>query len=141
MLTSLSEAVGYAAQQYKLTVYDKHISEIGPLAVWARGNLTAREYAIVFKRDWLHRFNYFFPQCPEKGWGQSLNCVLLEKAVARNAAIMVVMPNEAAYEVAAVDWYNYATKYNSVRTPKSQIELGLTDKEASIPARMLRRVD
>lgn len=135
MISSIHEAVAFA-ESYGLKRCGKYADEGGTMAYWAKDRDTNREYVIVFKRDWLHKFSGFFPQCPEKGWGQSLNCDLLEEAVARNAVVMVVMPKEAAYVVDAAAWKSYAVKYNSIRTPSTE-----TSKEASIPARMLVRAD
>ena len=64
-----------------------------------------------------------------------MNLNLLKEAAARNAIILIVMPNGVIYGKHSSQWLYLAQKYDSIRKPRLETEL-----EASIPVRLLKRI-
>jgi len=133
-IRNLKEALWYAQKTLKVRVRGRHYGSKGVLAYWVQ--LPNKQLAVLcYKRDWLHSFQYLFPQWGKAGYGQSINLDLLKEAANRFALILIVMPNGAIYECEARQWLYLARKYGSIRQPSTEEEL-----EASIPSRELKRI-
>lgn len=106
----------------------------GPMAAVLGDGHGNRVY-LLFKRDWLHSYGALFPDEEWKGFGQTLNLRVLEKAAYDAAWVIVVLPSGAIYKCWASDWLEYAKEHKTIRVPSTEI-----GQEASIPTRMLERV-
>ena len=132
-IRSLDEALNYARYTLRVKKRGEHHGERGPIAYWVKWRKTIA--VLCFKRDMLHSFDRLYPQWGGQGYGQTMNLNLLKEAAARNAMILIVMPNGVVYGKHASAWLYLAQKHKSIRKPRLETEL-----EASIPVRSLIRI-
>lgn len=133
-INNLTEAISLFTKEIGGRLVRLEQGSKGPMcAVLADGHGN-RAY-LFFKRDWLHSYGKLFPDEEWKGFGQTLNLKILERAAYDAAWIIVILPNAAIYKCWGPDWLNYARKHNTIRIPSTEF-----GQEASIPTTMLERV-
>jgi len=91
---------------------------------------------LFFKRDWLHSYEYLFPQEAGRGWGQTVNYNILQKAARDNAFLVIINPRGFIYSCMAAEFLRYVEEHKTIRRPSEEIGL-----EASVPSTMLKRVE
>jgi hypothetical protein len=138
MIENLQEAVRYFREkclENKSEILEQIPGEKGAIA-YRISELRLIEhpitYTVFFKRETFHAFGHFYPQTHYRGEGQTVNLNALKTAVVYNDIIVIVMPDESVYTCTSYDWLHYVVKYNTIRTPSTEI-----GEEASIPANML----
>ena len=133
-IENLTQAVAFFVTRYGGRFARAENGAKGPVCIVLHDGMWGLAY-LFFKRGWLHSYGKLFPQEEWQGWGQTTNFQLLKKAANEGAIIVVAMPDAEFYACDALEWLSYAIEHNTVRRPTEE-----TGLEASVPAKMLKRV-
>jgi len=97
---------------------------------------------VFLKRDpyWFLSFGRQFPYLPEeyKGYGQTVTLSTLTTAAKSDGTIIIVLDDGRIYGQRAKHWYEFATRYNTIR--KASNAAAPDELEASVPIKMLERL-
>ena len=90
-----------------------------------------RRFYVMFKRDWLHSFQYLFKK-PGTGWGQTVNMrILRQAALDRDKGLLIAVMPKAAYSLNAKTMMDYVSQNQTTRVPSTE-----AGEEGSCPSRM-----